>query len=68
MNFAIIIKFIGSKFSLSIRSQYLNIATTLSFNKNFEFFKLVKRQSGCNIKILRFDRGEEFTSNEFYNY
>ena len=39
-----------------------------AFNKFKEFKVLVKRQSGCNIKILRFDRGEEFTSNEFYNY
>ena len=39
-----------------------------AFNKFKEFKVLVERQSGCNIKILRFDRGWEFTSNEFYNY
>ena len=39
-----------------------------AFNKFKEFKVLVERQSGCNIKILRYDRGEEFTSNEFYNY
>ena len=39
-----------------------------AFNKFKEFKVLVERQSGCNIKILRSDRGGEFTSNEFYNY
>ena len=38
-----------------------------AFSKFKEFKVLVERQSGCNIKILRSDRGE-FTSNEFYNY
>ena len=39
-----------------------------AFNKFKEFKVLIERQSGCNIKILRSDREEEFTSNEFYNY
>ena len=34
-----------------------------AFNKFKEFKVLVERQSGCNIKILRYDRGGEFTSN-----
>ena len=39
-----------------------------AFNKFKEFKVVVKRQSGFSLKILRFGRGEEFTSNEFYNY
>ena len=39
-----------------------------AFNKFKEFKVVVKRKSGFSLKILRFDRGEEFTSNEFYNY
>jgi transposase InsO family protein len=34
--------------------------------KNFKC--LVEKQSGCFIKVLRSDRGKEYTSNQFYKF
>lgn len=43
-----------------------------SMSEAFEQFKnfqaMVERQSGCKLKVLRTDRGGEFTSNEFKQY
>lgn len=33
-----------------------------------EFKTFVENQSGCSIKVLRTDRGEEYTSNSFLDY
>lgn len=37
--------------------------------ENFKKFKaLVEKESDIKIKVIRFDRGVEFTSNEFQKY
>jgi len=38
------------------------------FNIFRKFKCLVERQSGCLIKVLRSDRGEEYTSNQFHKF
>ena len=38
------------------------------FNKFFEFKSLTKKECGHYVKVLRSDRGGEYTSNIFVNF
>lgn len=64
-----------NRYFIFFRDDYTRIIWVYFLYKKFQVFEIfkrfehyVKKQSGCNIKTIRSERGKEYTSNEFNKF